>query len=265
MYLLGHLQDVYVAALRILDATGEDQLHALGLDSQVYFPRFRRCVLLAAAVHDIGKANSHFQDMITGKRNILQNPQGLRHEWVTVLMLQSLKIWLLPAVGGNETDFAIVAWAVAGHHPAVTHQSPPTTCPENAGVDVTFLLNCNDGLEIIGWLSDVFREAELAARGRSRFSRFRPLKSSGKQWVDSARNDFCHGLLGPLPAMQNLTRSLAESDDVFTEIAKLWGRAWRVWDSAIAETDDRKLLAAVKDCLIAADIAVSALQKAFAD
>jgi CRISPR-associated endonuclease/helicase Cas3 len=83
MFLPGHLEDVYRAAEQVLNNTTEDQLTALGLCADHYRVRMRRCVLLAAALHDLGKANNHFQGMICGTRNVQQNPQGLRHEWVT--------------------------------------------------------------------------------------------------------------------------------------------------------------------------------------
>jgi hypothetical protein len=35
----------------------------------------------------LGKANDHFQGMIRRTRDVRVNPQGLRHEWVTLLML----------------------------------------------------------------------------------------------------------------------------------------------------------------------------------
>ena len=47
--LSGHLADVLEAATRVLDATGDEQLRALGLDAQRYRLRLRRCVRLAAA------------------------------------------------------------------------------------------------------------------------------------------------------------------------------------------------------------------------
>lgn len=231
MYLIGHLQDVYAAAQRVLDATAEDQLRALGLESREYLARFRRCVLLAAAIHDIGKANDHFQGMLARQRNIIQNPQGLRHEWVTILMLQSLKSWLLPAVGGSETDFAIVEWAVAGHHPAPHHECPPRTCPPGAGAEISLLLGHSDGAAIVDWLATLFGGAEL----------------------------------GPKPTCDVTRRTLAESNNVFAEIATLWRSARRHWEEKIRTTNDRKLVAAVKNCLIAADIAGSALPKAKPD
>ena len=231
MLLLGHLQDVYAAAERIVDATGEDQLRALGLEPRDYLARFRRCVLLAAAVHDLGKANDHFLGMLTRQRNVLQNPQGLRHEWVTILMLQSLKSWLLAAVAKSDTDFAIVEWAVAGHHPAPSHQCPPQISPPGAGVEINFLLGHPDGAEIIGWLPSVLDGVISADR----------------------------------PKCSMVCRTLAESNDVFAEIAKLWRHERQTWEARVRNSADRKLVAAVKNCLVAADIAGSALSKAKPD
>lgn len=228
MLLLGHLKDVYASARRVLDATGENQLRALGLDPGKYIERFRRCVLLAAAIHDLGKANDHFQGMLAGRRNILQNPQGLRHEWASILMAQPLKQWLLPAVAGSQTDFGIVEWAVAGHHPSPNHESPPRTCPFGAGVEIQFLLAHPDGEAILDWVATLFPGLLSAAR----------------------------------PHCLSVRRTLAESSHVFAEIAKLWRNARRTWDERVRPTDDRKLAAAVKDCLVAADIAGSALPKA---
>ena len=118
MLLPVHLADVYRAAMQVLDATGDDQLAALGLEAASYCDRFRRIVLLAAACHDLGKANTHFQGMIHESPERLGKPQGLRHEWVSVLMLeqQDLRNWCIPALGNDEIDWQIMLWAVAGHH-----------------------------------------------------------------------------------------------------------------------------------------------------
>src|SRR5262249_33944884 len=98
MFLPGHLQDVYAAARQVLDATADDQLMALGLNARCYRERFCRCVLLAAAIHDLGKGNDHFQGMIRRTKDRQHRQQGIRHEWVTILMLKQLRDWLLPAV-----------------------------------------------------------------------------------------------------------------------------------------------------------------------
>ena len=88
VFLQGHLRDVLLAADQVIDATGEDQLRAFGLSADDWIDRFRRVVRLAAAVHDLGKANSHFQGMVTGDASRIGKRQGLRHEWVSWLILQ---------------------------------------------------------------------------------------------------------------------------------------------------------------------------------
>jgi CRISPR-associated endonuclease/helicase Cas3 len=226
MFLPGHLADVYEAGRRVLDATGDEQLKALGLDPAEYRDRFRRIVLVAAIVHDLGKANDHFQGMIRGTRNVLENPQGVRHEWVTVVMLPLLRDWLLPAVGQHD-DFAIVEWAVAGHHPALKHDSPPRLCPPGAGSEIELLLDHGDFVQALRAIQSAFGLSDPPVLGRQR-------------------------------------RGLAEAGSVFDELAMRCRGAQRIWER-IKKSPDRKLLAAVKDCLIAADVAGSVLPKAKPD
>jgi CRISPR-associated endonuclease/helicase Cas3 len=218
-----HLADVYAAAVQVLDATGDDQLRALDLDPARYGERFRRIVLLAAAVHDLGKANDHFQGMVRGVRDVRTNPQGLRHEWATLLMLRPLHDWLLPAVVNSEDEFAVLEWAVAGHHPAHDHASPPKDCPGGCGPTLELLTGHADFRAALAWLEEEFG-------------------------------------LGPAPEVSNSKRNLCRPDSVFDEIAR-WSRAaQRRWDS-LKKSPDAPLIAAVKNCLIAADVAGSALPK----
>jgi CRISPR-associated endonuclease/helicase Cas3 len=227
-FLLGHLQDVFNAAERVLDCTGDDQLDALGLAPSDFRHRLRRCVLLGAATHDIGKANDHFQGMITVTRNTMENPQGIRHEWGTILMLKLFKAWLMPAVGNDETDFAIVEWAVAGHHPAHNHESPPKFSPPGAGAEIQLKTGHEEFVAILEWLRETFK-------------------------------------LGPAPGCCTALRALVGQNNVFAELATWSKSASRAWDARIRKSDDAKLVAAVKDCLVAADIAGSALPKAMPD
>jgi CRISPR-associated endonuclease/helicase Cas3 len=225
VFLAGHLADVYEAASRVLDCTADDQLRAVGLETEEWRDRFRRIVLLAAAVHDLGKANDHFQGMIIGKRDVRLNPQGLRHEWVTLLMLQRLHEWVSKAVAGNEVDLTFVEWAVVGHHPAQNHCSPPTTIPLGAGPEITLLMGHDDFRTALAILRSTFQ-------------------------------------LGEPPTCSDLRRNLVGPDNVFNEINAIWFRAsQRVWDG-LRKSEDRRLVAAVKNCLIAADVAGSALPKA---
>ena len=229
MYLLRHLQDVDESATRILNATATHQLTALGLHPPDYRDRLWQCVGLASAVHDIGKANDHFQDMLLGKRDVQRNPQGLRHEWMAVLMLKHLKPWLLPAVGGHEIDFAIAEWSVAGHHPAHTHEHPPRSCPSGAGANIRCLTDHADFTAILGWL-----------RGRFHLS-------------------------GAPPVFEDTLRPLVGASNAFSELAT-WSRcARRIWEETLKTSAERRLVAAVKNTLIAADVAGSALPREIPD
>jgi CRISPR-associated endonuclease/helicase Cas3 len=228
IFLPRHLDDVYQAAARVLEATVDDQLRAVGLEPDEWRDRFRRVVLLAAAVHDLGKANDHFQGMVTRLRDVRVNPQGLRHEWVTVLLLQQLRDWLLPAVAGSEDDFAVVEWAVAGHHPAYNHASPPRLNLPGAGKAVELFTHAKDFL------------AALAVV-RSRLS-----------------------LVDEPPEIRDGTRPLIGAKNVFVELAAWHRSALRHWEQ-LKETPYRLLVAAAKDCLVAADVAGSALPKAVPD
>jgi CRISPR-associated endonuclease/helicase Cas3 len=220
MYLVGHLRDVHTAAGKVLVATEIDQLMALGLDSSHYLDRLRRCVLLAAALHDLGKANDHFQGMLLKKRQHLM--QGLRHEWVTLLIVQQLKPWLMPAVGNSEMDWAIVEWAVTGHHPARSHDSPPRNCPANTGATELHLhLDMPDFMECLNWLQKTFN------------------------------------LHLPLPELRNDTVHLIGGNPVYGKLVRWAKDARKLWETF--ENNDRRFVAAVKLCLIASDIAGSAL------
>jgi CRISPR-associated endonuclease/helicase Cas3 len=232
MFLPGHLADVHHAAKRVLDATADDQLRALGLSPAEHRDRLRRIVLLAAAVHDLGKANDHFQGMIRRSKEREDRQQGIRHEWVTVLMLKALRQWLLPAVGNSEVDFAIVEWAVAGHHPAHDHTSPPKFCPAGAGNELILQMDHSDFRAALLWLFDTFKLAPLSL-------------------AQTKRN------------LAEIKRNLVGAENVFSEIVAWAKGARRIWH-AMSE-GDKRLVAAVKDCLVAADIAGSALPKKLPD
>ena len=226
-FLPQHLADAFVAAERVLTATADDQLLALGLSPDDFRDRFRRMVLFAAAVHDLGKANDHFQGMIYGQRNVRVNPQGLRHEWVTLLMLRQLREWLLPAVKESAIDFAIVEWAVVGHHPAYSHPSPPHAERDGAGPEMSLLMSHVDFRATLEFLRSTWHLANI-------------------------------------PICPEQKRHLTGANAVFQEIAGWLKGSHRIWDGMRGSPEGR-LVAAVKNTLIAADVAGSALPKAFTE
>ncbi len=218
LFLNGHLKQALGAARRILDATADQQLLALGLGSTQWGDRLRRVVQLAAAIHDLGKANDHFQEMIAGKRKL----QGLRHEWVALLMLDCFRLgeWLLPALDGNELDMHIVTWAICGHHPKYQRPSPPLENVDGAGHQMTLLGGHEDFGACLRWLEDTFKLAEP-------------------------------------PSATDHSISLGVHQEVFSQLIEYVRQESQIWESL--GVPERRFVAAVKCSLIAADIAGSAL------
>ena len=225
VYLPGHLRDVYAATLQVLDATAQSQLNAFGLASDVWQPRFRRIVTAAATLHDLGKANNHFQGMIKQDHRRLGRMQGLRHEWVTSLILQNgrLRTWSR-SMFSEAVDWHIAIWAITGHHPSYGRPSPPDEAPAGAGSELQLLLNHRDFQLCIDWISELF------------------------------------GLDGvALSADVTVPLLSHQAGNAFHSLRKAWRRDCAVWEGMSAE--EQKLAAACKACLIGADVAGSALPK----
>jgi CRISPR-associated endonuclease/helicase Cas3 len=222
----GHLAEVHRAALQILASTAEHQLQALGLRSEQFRERLERVVLLAAATHDLGKANDHFQGMLANARQ--GKPQGLRHEWVSLLLLETTPIreWLLPAVAVNEVDWQVGLWAIAGHHPAYGRPSPPRLFVDGSGQELEVFAQHPDFRSCLNFLSESFKLAT-------------PPEFSREVWP----------LVGP--------------NNVFVRIFRWFQQGNRIWGSL--KDQDRRFVAAVKNCLVAADVAGSALPREVRD
>lgn len=217
-----HLRDVYDAAGQILEATADDQLRALGLPCEKYRDRLFAIVRFAAAVHDLGKANDHFQRMVHGRRD----PQGLRHEWVTLLMLETvqLRAWLSKSLPDHR-DWLIAEWAVTGHHPGYGRPSPPRLPVDGAGDGIAMCLDHPDFTACLAWLAEVFHLS---------------------------------GALAELPASIRQV-PLVGRDNAFTQIFRFHQRSMAAW--AQFSREERALVAAAKSALIAADVAGSALPR----
>jgi CRISPR-associated endonuclease/helicase Cas3 len=211
-----HLMDVRASACAVLDASGDAQLDCLGLQPDLWRERLKRIVQLAAAVHDLGKANDHFQTMIQYDRT---QQQGMRHEWASYLMLldSQFRHWLTTAIPEKE-DYAIVLWAVCGHH----REIPPTRSAR--GSEMVVFWSHPDLRSACKWIADDFDLADP------------PLRDD-ETWKLTA------GTFG----------------NVFSTIQKGLQRETLIWDSMSATC--RRFTAVCKACLIAADVAGSALAK----
>ena len=68
---------------------------------------------LCAWIHDWGKANDHFQEMIRAPRK----QQGLRHEYASIALFMDFEKWIEPVWGPlSSWEKAGVIFSVAGHH-----------------------------------------------------------------------------------------------------------------------------------------------------
>lgn len=208
-----HTEAVMFAGERLVEITGKTQLAALGLDPAAWFDRFRREIKVAALLHDLGKANSHFQLMISRKTN---RRQGLRHEAVSYLIARQREVneWLLPAIG-DQRAIELVLWAIAGHH----RKFPPVDPPEDSELAMCVYLSHPDFRETLRLGT---RELSLPEPPHFNFDRTLELSS-----IDS---------------------SLREFDDAQDEAEDLM--------SALS-SEERRYTAALKACLICADVAGS--------
>lgn len=230
VFLPGHLREVHDAALAVLECTGVDQLKALGLEPTAWLDRFSQVVRLAAALHDLGKANDHFQGIVQDIPGRHGKRQGLRHEWVTLLLLSDpdLGNWLSPLLGDNLTDRLALECAITGHHPAYGRPSPPRQAPQTGeGSEIRLFLEHPDFVQSLQFVARTF------------------------------------GLSKP-PVRKDLNLSLLSGpDSVFLDLNGIFMTAEDAWEETGAE--ERRFVAAVKACVVAADVAGSALPKKVAE
>lgn len=108
--LVGHTAAVVRATTTLVDALGDRLIHQFNL--QASFSELRATVRMAAFLHDLGKANHHFQLVVYKKRNPLQTPQLIRHEIASIMLAWELRDWLAQCEG----DWFTALIAAGGHH-----------------------------------------------------------------------------------------------------------------------------------------------------
>jgi len=225
VFLPGHLRESYEAALNILECTALDQLEALGLAPRRWLDRFNRVASLAAALHDLGKANDHFQGILQDIPERCGRLQGLRHEWVTLLILSEplLEAWLSPVFNEIEIEKLSLYCAITGHHPAYNRPSPPLQATDGTGSEIKLYLRHPDFVKSLEFVAGAFA-------------------------------------LGKPPILQESRLSLlADPTSAFSRIQKFFMEAEATWEEIGAE--EQRFIAAVKACLIAADAAGSTLPR----
>jgi CRISPR-associated endonuclease/helicase Cas3 len=109
-----HSRDVASACAAIADEVGKIALTNSGLDDKD-FDSFREELKANGWIQDLGKANSHFQEMVSGK---LEGCQLLRHETISGLLVfaEKLPIQKLLSEKFSEMTLLRIVWAAMGHH-----------------------------------------------------------------------------------------------------------------------------------------------------
>jgi len=109
-----HSRDVAASCDALAEAVGRVALANAGLESERY-ERFRLTLKANGWMQDLGKASSHFQEMVLGAREIRQL---VRHETISGLLTlregQPLRAWLLSSL--PESVLVAAVWGAMGHH-----------------------------------------------------------------------------------------------------------------------------------------------------
>ncbi|MFM7448902.1 MAG: CRISPR-associated endonuclease Cas3'', partial [Leptolyngbyaceae cyanobacterium] len=108
--LTGHTSAVVEAVTTLLDELGNGLIKQFGLSQDV--ETLHATVRLAAFLHDLGKANDHFQAVVRKLKNPMEHPQLIRHEALSILLAWELRDWLSTGKG----DLMVAIAAAGGHH-----------------------------------------------------------------------------------------------------------------------------------------------------
>ncbi|MFA4794836.1 CRISPR-associated helicase Cas3' [Leptospira kirschneri] len=83
LYLVPHLKAAEKAGSVIYDSIGERILKSVGLSSEIWGNRLKILLPLSCLLHDLGKANNWFQELVRGNKIF----QPIRHEFLSVIMI----------------------------------------------------------------------------------------------------------------------------------------------------------------------------------
>ena len=108
--LTGHTADVVEAVTTLIDELDEGLIQQFGLSQGL--EDLKATAQLAAFLHDLGKANDHFQSVVRKLKNPMEHPQLMRHEALSVFLAWEMRGWLSTGNG----DFQVALAAAGGHH-----------------------------------------------------------------------------------------------------------------------------------------------------
>lgn len=219
-----HTQDVVSGCDELALAEGHIALENADIGN-IDFDFFRLTLRANGWIQDIGKANSHFQEMVAGDPSL---KQLLRHETISGLLVwldQRYKNWLAPL--GNELIVAL--WAAMGHH----RKFDERTRPEIGVPESRILLTHPDFRAILSMMADDLQLDDSS--------------------IDSlVRND---GVIVPTQRNAEILVATESLDQLIEDFEDC--------EEDFADDSRRRFLALVKAFGIAADVLASALGERF--
>ncbi len=137
----GHIRSVCEAAEALASITLGRVIDSLSLGKDI-LRNWETLLWLCAWIHDWGKANDHFQEMIRASRK----QQGLRHEFASIALFMDFEEWMQPIWEPlSPWEKAGVIFAVAGHH----LKCPDPLQDERTGTKITLYRNHQDFLQVL--------------------------------------------------------------------------------------------------------------------
>ncbi|MDS3860589.1 CRISPR-associated helicase Cas3' [Thermosynechococcaceae cyanobacterium BACA0444] len=122
--LVQHSRDVAAACKALVQMTGIIALQNAGLSIEK-FAEFERTLVANGWIQDLGKANSHFQEMVTTQNGM---KQLIRHETLSGILAhlnEQFCDWLEPL----EELKLIAIWGAIGHHRKFNEDTSPEQVP----------------------------------------------------------------------------------------------------------------------------------------
>jgi CRISPR-associated endonuclease/helicase Cas3 len=112
---VGHIIETAHVARHIVGKHGNSFLHSMGLEPSIWQKELLAAVSRGAYLHDVGKANHHFQRIV--RRKSAGISQAFRHELVSIMLAlewEPLSRWIFDDCS-EDVEYAALC-AVAGHH-----------------------------------------------------------------------------------------------------------------------------------------------------
>jgi len=154
-----HLIAVKTAGEAIVESTGELILDNAGLNDSVWLERLKIALHVTTLLHDIGKANDAFQNIVHGNKSATIQP--LRHELVAMILLDEVEL-LRGWIAGHFVRFdeevskqlyQAVFGAIVGHHVKMDQdwsKAAPCMNMGGCGTNIDVLVGHPDLKQIIG-------------------------------------------------------------------------------------------------------------------